>query len=144
MPKASKEQVKRETDIIRHLSQVEGLKDYQIRKQLGIDRSTLWRYFQRINKQDAKEWQKSFLDPNLVNARAKQMERILEDGLSVCIKQMNDGSLEPREQREAVMLADTISAHLLKLAMKGPTFTMLPEVKYRFVEDKKPLENKQS
>ena len=137
MPKASAEQVRRETELIRSLHYEKGLSEEQVTLQLGIDRATFYRYLNRIHKENAKLW-KPLQDSNIIKSRYVQFQKILEDGLAFNLKQMNDERLDARERREASIVAATFSAHLLKLAESGPSFHMLPEVKARVV-----LENKQ-
>lgn len=120
MPKATREEVERETALITKLIDVDNLTDHQIIQQLQISEATFYRYKQRIKKKVAAIWEKE--NKSAVKYREAKFAKTLEDCYLLNKKIAENTNMPPMARIEASKTMVTCQAQLAKLSRDGPVF----------------------
>ena len=123
MSKKSKSVINRETSLIRRFleNNVErNLSHEDIIQQLGISRATYYRHVKRIMDQDAKVWDKIYLDS--AKYRAAQLMDCFNHCIKVCKEVLADPKAKPGDRMEAARTICEAQANISKLVNEGPVF----------------------
>ncbi len=128
MPRVSKEQIRREMEVIRKLINVDNLRDYEIIEQLKIDERTFYRYKKRIENYEYKLWYQTNKDT--VEYREAKFHKTLEDGYLLAKKIAEDPKVSALSRLEATKTMCILQAQLAKFAKDGTilySHSQLPE-----------------
>jgi len=135
MTNKSREQVRRELELIRKLMEDKNLSDNEIIQQLKITEPTFYRYKRRLRKIYTKTWETMNRD-NTKYAYAK-----LNNTLEYCYREtkkiIDSPDSKATDKIEAIKALDVIASQMAKLSKHGPIFTpSLPNNKVIEVEGK--------
>jgi len=116
--KRSKQEVAVTINKIRKLTEEDHLSDYKIIHQLKMPESTYYWYKKRIQKQDAKIWDKVAKDS--VKYHATKLLQSFEDCYFFCQKLMDDPKVDARTKLEASKTQALARRHMLNVVQHGP------------------------
>jgi hypothetical protein len=119
VPRGSRQIVQAQTQIIRQKMR-EHKHDYEIIRELQIPEQTFYQYKKRIQKQDAKLWDKVIIDS--AKFRALELIQLLEFTKNECVEIAKDPNTKPDDRIEALTTACVAQANIFKMINDGPTF----------------------
>jgi hypothetical protein len=127
MPNKARDQVRRELELIRKLSEDDNLSDNEILEQLKISQPTLDRYKRRIRQQYIKAWEKQ--DSNRAEYTYAKFQATLDYCYRETKKIIDSDKSKPMERIEAIKTLDVLASQIATLAKDGPIFKpQLPKV----------------
>lgn len=119
MPKNFSQIVESKSNIIRSMIN-DNKTDTQIINELKMPVQTFYSYKKRIQKQDAKLWEKVHIDS--AKYRAVQLIELLDYTKNMCLNIAEDKTKMAKDRIEAAKTACIAQANILKLINEGPTF----------------------
>ena len=119
MPKNFSQIVESQSNIIRKMIN-DNKTDTQIINELKMPVQTFYTYKKRIQKQDAKIWEKVHIDS--AKYRATRLLERLEECELLAVKIRDDEKAEYGDRLEAGKTACVAAANIFKIVNEGPTF----------------------
>ena len=130
MANKPREQVRRELELIRKLSEDDNLSDNEILEQLQISQPTLDRYKRRIRQQYIKAWERQ--DINRVEYTYIRFKNTLEYCYRETKKIIDNPGSKPMERIEAIKTLAVLDSQIATLAKDGPIFK--PQLPSKVIE----------
>ena len=119
MPKNFSQIVESKSNMIRKMIN-DNKTDTQIINELKMPVQTFYSYKKRIQKQDAKIWDKVHIDS--AKYRAVQLIELLDYTKNMCLNIAEDKTEMAKDRIEAAKTACEAQANIFKLVNEGPTF----------------------
>lgn len=134
MSGASSQIVKHQTNLIRQKF-AELKTDAEIIRELNIPEQTFYSYKKRIQKHDAKLWDKVYLDS--AKFRAVELIQLLDYTKNLCLKIAGNPTSMDKDRVEAAKTACEAQANIVKLLNEGPTFRVtIPQHQLKLIDNK--------
>ena len=120
MANKSRDNIRRDLELIRKLTDEDGLSDHEIMQQLQITEPTFYRYKRRLRSIYEKQWEKD--DTANTNYSYARFHDALEECYRGCKKIIKDPHVSAHDKIDAYRTMCSAKQQIAQLDKKGPIF----------------------